>query len=188
MKEFLPVLIGLAYFGIQIFMNYKKEQEKALKRNPSNPTDSEHLPKTNPYRKSSVPTEPDYFPEWMKQQPETRKPRQNRTTTVEQQRTTQTSSKNQRQKPLIPSVRNERKESMNREVELPEEVLRLRAFKEQKRQELLKKGLTSSQSSSTSKTLRVEILDNDHKSKSSQIDFDLEKAVIQSIILERKHF
>ncbi|WP_207426039.1 hypothetical protein [Pedobacter sp. SYSU D00535] len=37
MEEFLPFLIGIGYFVYKTYENYKQEQEKARKRNPSRP-------------------------------------------------------------------------------------------------------------------------------------------------------
>lgn len=44
MKEFLPILLGVLFFAVQTYSNYKKEQEKAKNRKLGKPVPDETIP------------------------------------------------------------------------------------------------------------------------------------------------
>lgn len=186
MKEFLPIIIGFLYFAFHIYSNYKKEQEKAQKRNPSIPVGEATPTKTVEPLPSEPRRSPSRFPADYPVRPSMESPM--RPSMESPTRLPVPSVKLEREKPSVPSIKRERYQTMKKEVELPEEVLKLRAFKEQKRRELEKKSLRSNLPG-TPRSLSVEIMDAEtHQAEREEfIQIDLRQAVIHSIILERKY-
>lgn len=196
-------IVALILYAFSSFKkNYDKEQEKARKRNPQIPVDNEIQERPVEQTANFPIPGPTNFPPVQRNRPvnEQRdrsrrlesKPRKNLPPLPQNDVYGEESYQMTREaasKPTHKSLQEVRKSQLKRQVEIPEEVLKLRAYREQKRREAEKfatKKLSSSQLN-LGKAVELSIMDDEENPK-NQMDFDLKKAVIYSAVLERKYF
>lgn len=206
------IIAAILYVVSSVKKNFDKEQEKARKRNPQVPVEMDEpaktvvIPTRNETPRPVTPSQPRRrnLPSERPIRTQTEKTRRRaelpplpdndvfETIRPENYPSTSpipaTHRVDQPEKMKHRSLKEERNAQIKRQVEIPEEVLKLRAYKEQKKREAEKYASKSRSKGSLNLNKAVELsIIGDENSPQQKIDFDLEKAVLYSAILERKY-